>query len=496
MMDRRKQSAMQALGKQPEAGVASKAILTPAKRPNRFTLKSIVAAMILTIGSGVGVPKPVTDALGNLSPEAAIALGNLDPRTASAEPDESEQLKYSPQQLEELKKYGVDVSLQTRVNLCIEKAKQFLVTSFDQGERSWQQLYNDKLSVGGQHALATLAVLVSDEDPSNKIIQDALNSKQFKQLDSRQQTYSYSVAGLVWVEYIRSLQIKYPNAKDVPTGIVSLKDSKKALQEIVRFLVKKMEADGGWRYPGGSSADTYNVDVSNTQFAIHTLYEAKKLGLRVPNKIFMKTLEYLLNSQEKHGPAFQLTRESSDPRYAPIKQTVKARGWGYTAEGKASGAMTVAGFMTLLEIKDIILDDSKLQRDLSTLRKIDESCMDAYAWLTKEFRVDTNPVIGGDWKFYYLYGLEKVSDLLGIQKYTQTLDDGRNWERFWYKEGAEHLTSTQVEDGTWDASNPLTSKLTSTAFALLFLKRVTRSSKNFLLPDPPTTTGNQKATAR
>ena len=268
----------------------------------------------------------------------------------------------------------------------------------------------------------------------------------------------------------------------------SIEKAKKAIEKIVRYIEKNIHKEGAWRYPSGIAVDTHKVDLSNTQYAMHFLYEARRTGVTTSTETLIKTLPFLRKSQKKFGYDVVLTRPQEG--YAPIKQTLKAKGWAYTPGDIANGSMTTAGLMCMAILKSIYTEDPKLREEKLTIRKIDDSILGGLAWLTKEFRADTNPITGKDWKYYYLYGLEKVSDYLDIKSYDQTLADGRLWVQHWYKEGAEHLLEEQKGTGSWPASNGLTSDLTSTSFAVLFLKRTTKPPKKSILPKAPVTTGD------
>ncbi|KKK95728.1 hypothetical protein LCGC14_2669900, partial [marine sediment metagenome] len=74
------------------------------------------------------------------------------------------------------------------------------------------------------------------------------------------------------------------------------------------------------------------------------------------------------------------------------------------------------------------------------------------AWRHDDFRGRK-----GAWKYYYLYGMERVGMISGLRNF------GR---RDWYREGAAHLAATR-RGGSWG-------QLYDTAFALLFLAKGNR----------------------
>ena len=57
------------------------------------------------------------------------------------------------------------------------------------------------------------------------------------------------------------------------------------------------------------------------------------------------------------------------------------------------------------------------------------------AWLASHFRIDQNFGSGAQWKYYYLYGLERAGRLAG-ERYIG--------EHEWYRLGAEHLIRGKI----------------------------------------------------
>ena len=70
------------------------------------------------------------------------------------------------------------------------------------------------------------------------------------------------------------------------------------------------------------------------------------------------------------------------------------------------------------------------------------------------------------WLFYYLYSLERVGRVLGLD-FIGTHE--------WYPEGAKYLLSTQKPDGSWIGKSEEEDPRLATSFALLFLTRSTQS---------------------
>ncbi len=84
-------------------------------------------------------------------------------------------------------------------------------------------------------------------------------------------------------------------------------------------------------------------------------------------------------------------------------------------------------------------------------------------WLADHFQVSQNFGNGQQWKYYYLYGLERAGRLTGLRFF------GRN---DWYRRGAEELVHDQDKlRGFWVGALNESDKELATSFALLFLAK-------------------------
>ena len=77
----------------------------------------------------------------------------------------------------------------------------------------------------------------------------------------------------------------------------------------------------------------------------------------------------------------------------------------------------------------------------------------ALAWLGSTFTVHTNPASddrsGGDWLFYYLYGVERVGRLTGERFLVNRNGDKHDW----YREGAAMFVRIQDQgSGSWQGA--------------------------------------------
>ncbi|MCA1685375.1 MAG: DUF4159 domain-containing protein, partial [Planctomycetia bacterium] len=143
--------------------------------------------------------------------------------------------------------------------------------------------------------------------------------------------------------------------------------------------------------------------------------------------------------------------------------------WSYTPDSNApsTASMTCAGVSSLIitGLKRFqgqeFLNGDRVQNcglggENIHLKKAND-------WLAQNFRVGENYGNGQQWKYYYLYGMERAGRLTG-QRFFGDHD--------WYREGAEELVHDQDRfDGFWMGQITEDNKLIATSFALLFLAK-------------------------
>lgn len=213
---------------------------------------------------------------------------------------------------------------------------------------------------------------------------------------------------------------------------LNLPRDKKLLNERAQLLISWQR--GTYGYPTGTP------DLSNTQYAALGLRAAAKGGIDIPAKVWMDlgdaTLDHKVGGRKGYGPV----------------------GFCYRPKGKATGSMTTAGIAILAICEEQLKTKG---RRVVAFQRAREGGVE---WMAKNFSVDNNPPGGSNnWRLhYYLYGLERVGDLLGIKKFG---------EHDWYKLGARKWIKTQARDGNWNAWGNY--KQEDTAFGVLFLARAT-----------------------
>ncbi|HVR83865.1 MAG TPA: hypothetical protein VMU54_06095 [Planctomycetota bacterium] len=341
------------------------------------------------------------------------------------------------------------------VNAAIDKGVQWLLTKFSQN-RIPEPRYAE---------LVLLTLTHAGVPPEHPIFRDNFQ----KMLDHRvSETYN---AGL------RALLLEKVNRKFY----------QQSLAEIAMFYLENQCDNGQWAYTGKSRKLTPTVyapvptpakkkvipgatqtmdegpqpgkdlklpppvrgtakmsgDNSNTQYAVLALFAASRAAVVVPKAPWLEVEKWFETKQNPDG------------------------GWGYdSAEVPGVGRVTTdasTGSMTTAALTGLIVSKFYLGKDW----KNDASVTRGLDWLGKFFAVNVNPGAPLFWHYYYLYGLERVGTISGLEEF-----GGHRW----YKEGAEYLIKMQDADGSWKNTTlvqGLTDSVSDTCFAILFLKRAT-----------------------
>ena len=233
-------------------------------------------------------------------------------------------------------------------------------------------------------------------------------------------------------------------------------------------------------------------DNSNTQYAALGARACTDAGIVFEDKVIDLAMKWLRDCQKKDKePAEDLIEggvngpDAGMPGAKPgvqsggggggatvagpsrVAKKASPQGWCYSdhADHKAYGSMT-AGAIGSLAIWDYIKDNDEGKK---RSWKNDTDVHEGLVWIGKNFSVTYNP---GPYEhakmeensqhqyLYYMYALERAGMLYG----TEILGKHK-----WYPEGAKVLIETQKPDGSWGAGTD------DTCFAILFLKRATRS---------------------
>lgn len=349
----------------------------------------------------------------------------------------------------------------------------------------------------GMHALATLAVIKGGAPLDGEPVQKALKVLHtlYDRHGGNLRTYELGVTAM-------ALEAKYfavaPRTKKKGRGGKQIKFEQEDLQlaqRIALWLQAKQQRDGFWRYPDGGS------DLSNTQYAALGLWACQRLGVPIDAGVIQRLLERTMEMQQPEGVRVPFITDPKNHRKPGVESKsgtyIRARGWRYMPDETViengqprrivwpySGSMTTAGIAALAIGREILgKEDPWLAKNDSRLRL---SMWEGLAWLQKNWEIRDNPGQNGNWPFYWLYGLERVGRICGVE-YIGAHD--------WYVEGATHLLGDQRDDGSWPKAQRMHlpgeqnerwwSDQVDTAFAVLFLAL---SSPELRIP-PPAITG-------
>lgn len=201
---------------------------------------------------------------------------------------------------------------------------------------------------------------------------------------------------------------------------------------------------GSWTY---SELKTRPGDNSNTQYALLGLNAATEVNVPVKPEVWALARRYWEQYQHHDGS------------------------WAYTPDSAApaTASMTCAGISSL-----IITGLKRYQGQESLVGDQIQNCgkggfniplQRGTDWLARNFFVGQNAGSGQQWRYYYLYGLERAGRLTGQRFFG---------EHDWYREGAEKLVADQDPlQGFWRGAGSVEGqeKLVTTSFAVLFLAK-------------------------
>jgi len=313
------------------------------------------------------------------------------------------------------------------VERAIHEGVQFLKAQ-QRPDGSWADIERDTRT--GVTSLVALALLAAGENPDTPTVRKALAYLRGFGPDDLRSTYAISlqtqvfaaaeperdqlriVANVTWLE---SAQIRPGDPQQWP-GSWSYSDSKRGR-------------------PG---------DNSNTQFALVGLFAASEVGVPVKSSVWELSRSYWDRGQKRDGS------------------------WAYTLDStNPSASMTCAG------ISSLIISGFRLFQDHEVLQGeaiqncgkggFNRNLQAGIDWLASHFQIGQNFGAGQQWRFYYLYGLERAGRLAGIRFFGQ---------HDWYRIGAEELVQEQKKPGGyWQGQLIEADRVLATSFALLFLAK-------------------------
>ena len=207
------------------------------------------------------------------------------------------------------------------------------------------------------------------------------------------------------------------------------------LQKLTDSLVEW--SDGTWAYPYGAK------DLSNTHFGTMGLHHARRLGLKIPEKLWKRIARAILRQQLDGG------------------------GFAYNSGNQPTLSMGAAGIGVACMVREALQSLGSGYR--SELKDLDAAIGAGLGWFDANYNLHEEPWLGNvdgrRWDFYFLYALQRV----GLLAPARTIA-GHDW----YQDGARWLLKNQKDTGQW--GTPYGEKQPNTCLAILFLRRVSGPS--------------------
>jgi hypothetical protein len=316
-----------------------------------------------------------------------------------------------------------------QVETAIKNGMRFLRDA-QRADGSW--IDADHEAKTGTTSLITLALLTAGEPVNSPAITKALDY--LRNFSPRELNSTYSV-GLQTMVF----------AAATPE-----RDQLKLAANVAWLERSQIKAGDRVPWPGSWSYSEFKAqrgDGSNTQYALLGLNAAAEVGIPVNPEVLILARRYWEQSQGRDGS------------------------WPYTPDTESSTAsMTTAGISSL-----IITGLKRFQGQEFLQGERIENCgkggvnvnlQRGIDWMARNFYVGQNFPTGQQWKYYYLYGLERAGRLSGQRFFG---------EHDWYRQGAAELVQSQDRlDGFWEgvgAERGRDGRSIATSFSLLFLAK-------------------------
>ena len=320
------------------------------------------------------------------------------------------------------------------VERAIRSGVRYLI-KHQRADGSWAEI-EDETQIGTT-CLVTLALLTAGETPESPAVARAL--EYIRKYDANQLDRVYSV----------SLQTMVFAAARPKDDLVRIQANVDWLQNAQLRAGDHAPWPGSWSY---RSSKMSQGDNSNSQYALLGLNAASEVGVKVKPEVWKLARDYWQQYQLRDGSWPYYPREAG----------------GNEMGRRATASMTCAGLSSL------VISGLKRFRGLERLEGdhgvvdcgrggTDPYLQNGINWLATNFAVGENPGAAQQWKYYYLYGLERAGRLSGIRYFGK---------HDWYREGAEELVHEQDKlEGSWRGVQIEQVPVISTSFALLFLAK-------------------------
>ncbi|MGE3820887.1 MAG: DUF4159 domain-containing protein [Isosphaeraceae bacterium] len=298
------------------------------------------------------------------------------------------------------------------------------------GDGSWVDAENDARS--GTTSLVTLALLTAGEPADSPTVSKAL--EYLRNFSPRDLNNTYAVG----------LQTMVFAAATPERDQLKLTANVAWLERAQIKAGERVDWPGSWTY---NEFKALRGDGSNTQYALLGLNAAAEVGVPVKPEVWTLARKYWEQAQLRDG-SFPYTPDVDN----------------------SSASMTTAGISSLIitGLKRFQGQEFLRGEEIENCGKggMNISLQRGIDWMSRNFYVGQNFPSGQQWKYYYLYGLERAGRLSGQRFFGQ---------HDWYREGAAELVQHQDRlEGFWEgvgAEQGRGGRVVSTAFALLFLAK-------------------------
>ncbi|MBK7876897.1 MAG: hypothetical protein IPJ77_14320 [Planctomycetes bacterium] len=224
------------------------------------------------------------------------------------------------------------------------------------------------------------------------------------------------------------------------------------VEECVRDLIEFQNGQDLFSYPIlPNYPSTLPPDLSNTLYAALAFRAAERMGVDVPDKVWIDLAQGTLRC---------LGKEQAARSVATGKTTSHAAGFSYRAGTfEVTGSMTTAG----LSVLALAQEGTGPRFPPAMQQRTKNAIQLGLGWLDQNMKWDQNPGQNGH-HYFWIYGVERAGTLLGVD-----LIAGIDW----YWSGAAYLVKKQRDNGSWSSGGGEGDEPIDTLLALLFLERAT-----------------------
>ena len=293
------------------------------------------------------------------------------------------------------------------VDNAVKRAVEFIKQSRKDGLH-WEDNAPDSDFYGGNTGLALLSLLYAGEDPRSKEMTASLKWLADLPLD---ETYTVGTRAHVF-------------------ALVPGRTAREILDRDVDWLMNTVHpADSPGAGAYGYEQKRSGWDNSNSQYGVLGVWMTAETGVRIRDGYWELIAGHWLDEQGQDG------------------------GWDYQSYSKSTGSMTAAGLATLF-----VVYDHHFATHREGLDKLLDGIDRGLNWTSQHFGTE-NFNGSASWKYYYLYGVERVGRASGRRYFR---------DRDWFRIGAAHLIDTQAANGSWPTTGNM-EQPRNTCFALMFL---------------------------